>query len=98
MDTQHNKNELLKKHGIKKFNGEEWKKTAIKEAPEPREIFWENISLSSDRKVELTILGWILSILVLAVLTAIFALLIREKSKFVENFMEEYRHGEGHKK
>ena len=41
-------------------------------APNPKEIIWNNIDVTNERRVSLKTLGWILSILVLTVVTVIY--------------------------
>jgi hypothetical protein len=64
----------------------------MEEAPEPREIIWENVSLTQKTRVYLTATGWFLSIMVLIVLTVVFAFISKEKSILVEEEMGKYRH------
>ena len=44
----------------------------IKEAPEPKEILWNNINVPQSKKIMLRILGWGLSLLVLVIVTIAF--------------------------
>lgn len=58
----------------------------MEQAPEPREIIWENIKYESTRKYSI-LLGWTLSILFLIVIWIVYFYLQELKSKFIESSM-----------
>lgn len=53
------------------------------EAPEPKEIIWENAGLSQSSKKYYIALGWTLSILLLIFLTLLFLEMSKYKSNLV---------------
>lgn len=54
------------------------------QAPEPKEIIWENTFISKRKSFILKLIGWGLSLLVLVIVTVAFYFIINEKTKWVE--------------
>lgn len=52
----------------------------MKEAPEPREILWDNINVSNSNKILYKLVGWGLSILLLLLVTLIFYFIMEKKA------------------
>ena len=66
----------------------------IKEAPEPKEILWNNINVSKKKKIALRLLGWGLSLLSLVIVTIIFYFILVEKAY---NLIDKYEYYKAHK-
>ena len=64
----------------------------MKEAPEPKEIIWENMNMKGKNKVFNYILGWFLSILLLAVVTVIFYFIMEQKALNLITAIEHIEH------
>jgi hypothetical protein len=55
----------------------------IERAPEPKEIIWENINYPNGVRIARLAFGWLLTALLLGVVTAIFYFIFTAKSKAV---------------
>jgi hypothetical protein len=55
----------------------------VTEAPEPREIIWENVNYPSSKRVGRILLGWTLSALFIAVITGVFYWILKWKTHVV---------------
>ena len=89
-DTDEEKEEIISefkeiKHGqYWKYFGENASSIYLEEAPEPKEILWENINYPRKRRYARIFVGWLLSVLFVASVTVIFYFILVEKSELLE--------------
>ena len=62
----------------------------VKQAPDPKEIIWENLNYPKNQRWFKVLIGWLLSLLVLGAITGIVYILIHEKGIRLDNDL----HGE----
>lgn len=62
----------------------------VKQAPDPKEIIWENLNYPKNERWLKVLIGWLLSFLVLGGITGIVYALIRAKGTRLDNDL----HGE----
>ena len=63
------------------FFGMQGAEVEVREAPEPREIIWENINYPSSKRFGRILLGWTLSALFIAFITVIFYFILKWKTQ-----------------
>lgn len=87
VNTAHEKKECIdefeKIKGTRKheYFGKSYEKMVIEEAPEPQAIIWENIGMNVNIRRLLVIGSFLISALILAVITGIFYVLMEVKSQ-----------------
>jgi hypothetical protein len=63
------------------FFGMQGSEVDVSEAPEPREIIWENFNYPSSKRFGRILLGWTLSALFIAFITVIFYFILKWKTQ-----------------
>lgn len=56
----------------------------IDEAPEPKEIIWENINFPQEKRIIKLLIGWGLTALFIAAVTGVFYVILTAKGHAVE--------------
>ena len=72
--------EDMDKATLIKYFGDQGANINIQEAPEPKEIIWENMLYSSSKRFGRIMLGWGLSIAFIAVITLLFYFILKWKT------------------
>lgn len=65
------------------FFGREGEHIEIDEAPEPKEIIWENINFPQEKRVIRLVIGWVLTALFIAAVTGVFYAILTAKGHAV---------------
>lgn len=65
------------------FFGKEGEHIEIDEAPEPKEIIWENINFPQEKRIIRLVIGWVLTALFIAAVTAVFYAILTAKGHAV---------------
>lgn len=91
MSTQTDKDELIDRLEERDLGDLVWNGMKVKEADDPEGILWENIGVSRQEQHKGKIKSFLLTFLVLAVVTGLFALFIKFKTAEVENLLEEQK-------
>jgi fumarate reductase subunit D len=73
--------------------GVEGLEVTVQRAPEPKEIIWENINYPNAVRMVRLWFGWVLTVLLLGVVTAIFYFLFHAKSQAVDSMGSEMAAG-----
>lgn len=80
------------------FFGKDGELVEVDEAPEPKEIIWENINFPQEKRIIRLIIGWALTALFIAAVTGVFYGILTAKGHAVEEALkkiEEAKHATG---